>query len=113
MNLKNGYKVMYEVIEGSERVLSASKTNLFADAEEIARFGKDAYDVIYQRGNDVFAVDAEGNETKISALDKLLVELPEEVEEPVVARTSRKKVKVEEPVVETTTSDENIETEEF
>ena len=74
MNLKNGYKVMYEVIEGSERVFSASKTGLFADAEEIARFSIGSYKVVYQRGTEFFAIDAEGVETRLEAFDKIFVE---------------------------------------
>ena len=85
MNLKNGYKVMYEVIEGSERVFSASKTGLFADAEEIARFEIGTYKVVYQRGEEFFGIDAEGVETKLDALDAIFVEATEaeEVEEPI------------------------------
>ena len=85
MNLKNGYKVMYEVIEGSERVFSASKTGLFADAEEIARFEIGSYKVVYQRGEEFFGIDAEGVETKLDAFDAIFVEATEgeeEVEEP-------------------------------
>ena len=89
MNLKNGYKVMYEVIEGSERVFSASKTGLFADAEEIARFEIGSYKVVYQRGEEFFGIDAEGVETKLDAFDTIFVEaaevaeVGEEVDEPV------------------------------
>ena len=86
MNLKNGYKVMYEVIESSERVFLASKSGLFADADEIARFEIGSYKVIYQRGDKVFGVDAEGVETSLDAFDAIFVEateVEEEVEEPV------------------------------
>ncbi|MBO5712062.1 MAG: hypothetical protein J6R47_04420 [Acholeplasmatales bacterium] len=86
MNLKNGYKVMYEVIEGSERVFSASKTGLFADAEEIARFEIGSYKVVYQRGEEFFGIDAEGVETRLDAFDAIFVEateVEEEVKEPV------------------------------
>ena len=82
MNLKNGYKVMYEVIEGSERVFSASKTGLFADAEEIARFDIGSYKVVYQRGAEFFGVDAEGVETKLSAFDKIFKESTVEESKP-------------------------------
>lgn len=77
---------MYEVIEGSERVFSASKTGLFADAEEIARFEIGSYKVVYQRGEEFFGIDAEGVETRLDALDAIFVEateVEEEVEEPV------------------------------
>lgn len=85
MNLKNGYKTLYEVIEGSERVFSASKTGLFADAEEIARFEIGSYKVVYQRGEEFFGIDAEGVEAKLDAFDTIFVEaeVEEEVEEPV------------------------------
>lgn len=83
MNLKNGYKVMYEVIEGSERVFSASKTGLFADAEEIARFELGSYKVVYQRGEEFFGIDAEGVETRLRAFDAIFVENVAEEEEDV------------------------------
>ena len=48
MNLKNGYKVMYEVVEGSDRVFYASKTGSFSDKERIASYPVDSVKVIYQ-----------------------------------------------------------------
>lgn len=118
MNLKNGYKVMYEVIEGSERVFTASKTGLFADAEEIARFDIGSYKVVYQRGNEFFGIDAEGVETSLDAFDKVFVETSAEEtppaideEEPVVPEIPTEPENTEEP--EETGDDEIPEGEEL
>ena len=82
MNLKNGYKVMYEVIEGSNRVFKASKTGLFADADTIETYPIGSFKVVYQRGNEFFGIDAEGAETKLEALDAIFAEAAtEEVEQ--------------------------------
>ena len=103
MNLKNGYKVMYEVIEGSERVFLASKSGLFADADEIARFALGSYKVVYQRGSEFFGIDAEGVETRLEAFDAIFVEsvtdVPTEEEEEVETPT-------EEPEATTDTEEE-------
>ena len=91
MNLKNGYKVLYEVIEDSKRVFKASTTGLFKDAEEIVSYDIGAFKVVYQRGNEFFGIDAEGNELRLEAFDKIFVETSSE--EDVVTPTN-----VEEPV---------------
>ena len=102
MNLKNGYKTLYEVIESSERVFLASKTGLFADAEEIARFDIGAYKVVYQRGDEFFGIDTEGTETRLEDLDKIFVEsvADEELETelPDNTETVEESTEAEEPI---------------
>ena len=97
MNLKNGYKTLFEVIEDSQRVFLASKTNLFIDAEEIARFDIGTYKVVYQRGAEFFGIDAEGVETKLVAFDKIFIEDEEEVD--VAEVTESDPATVDEPIM--------------
>ena len=88
MNLKNGYKVMYEVIGDDSRVIKASKNGCFEGAEEIATLTT-KYEVVYQRGTEIIGKLANGTEEKID-LDKVLVEakVEEEVEPTNVAPAS-------------------------
>lgn len=58
MDLKNGYKVVYEVIEtrGEDkvRVFKASKTGVFADAEAVAEAKIGEYKLIYEKNGDFY-----------------------------------------------------------
>ena len=58
MDLKNGYKVVYEVIEtrGEDKVkvFKASKTGVFADAELIAEAKIGEYKLIYEKDGDFY-----------------------------------------------------------
>lgn len=49
MNLKNGYKVIYEKAADGKRTFYASKTGLFADAEVIAEATIGEYKLIYEK----------------------------------------------------------------
>lgn len=81
MNLKNGYKVMYEVINDNSRVIKASKTGCFEDADPITTITKN-YKAVYQRGTDVIGKLADGTEEKID-FDAVLKEAsPEDIPAP-------------------------------
>ena len=51
MNLKNGYKVLYDTVDGAERVITASKTGTPEGAEEILRTTIGEYKLIYQNAD--------------------------------------------------------------
>ena len=74
MNLKNGYKVMYEVIEDGKRTFLASKTGVFADAKEIDSFAFGSYKTVYQTTEGLFGRTADGNDIRLEAFDKVFVE---------------------------------------
>ena len=78
MNLKNGYKVMYEVIEDGKRTFLASKTGVFADAEEIASFEFGAYKTVYQTVEGLFGRTKDGADVRLEAFDKVFVETVED-----------------------------------
>lgn len=64
MELKNGYKVIYDTAANGEHVFSASKTGIFSDAEELGRFAEGEYKLIYEKGGHIY-----GSETGIPADD--------------------------------------------
>lgn len=65
MNLQNGYKVIYEKSADGERTFFASKTGLFADAEQIGeKFEIGKYKLIYEKNNKIY-----GSETGVPAED--------------------------------------------
>jgi len=101
MELKNGYKVIYDKAVNGEHIFYASKTGAFADAEEILRATAGEYKLIYEKAGKFYGsktgIPAEGDFC-FAGFDKVFVETevdagsePEAVnEEPVV----------EEPVVD-------------
>lgn len=64
MELKNGYKVIYDTAANGEHVFSASKTGIFSDAEELGRFAEGKYKLIYEKDGHIY-----GSETGIPADD--------------------------------------------
>ena len=77
MNLQNGYKVIYEKAADDKRTFCASKTGVFADAEEIGRLAVGEYKLIYEKNGQVF-----GSKTGIPADDdKEFTELKKVFEE--------------------------------
>jgi hypothetical protein len=54
MELKNGYKVIYDAAANGEHVFSASKTGVFADAEELGRFVEGECRLIYEKNGQRF-----------------------------------------------------------
>ena len=55
MNLQNGYKVIYEKAAGGEHVFFASKTGIFADAQELGRLIDGEYKLIYEKNGQLFS----------------------------------------------------------
>jgi hypothetical protein len=64
MELKNGYKVIYDKAANGEHVFYASKTGVFADAEEIVRATAGEYKLIYEKAGKFY-----GSKTGIPAED--------------------------------------------
>ena len=62
MDLKNGYKVIYDKAKDGERTFYASKTGVFADAEQITTATIGDYKLIYEKDSKVY-----GSETGIPA----------------------------------------------
>lgn len=54
MELKNGYKVIYDTAANGEHVFSASKTGIFSDAEELGRFAEGEYKLIYEKDGRIY-----------------------------------------------------------
>lgn len=54
MELKNGYKVLYDVAANGEHIFSASKTGVFADAEEIAKLAAGEYKLVYEKNGSIY-----------------------------------------------------------
>lgn len=106
MELKNGYKVLYDKVDGAERVILASKTGSPEGAEEILRTAIGEYKLIYQ--------DAEhkirGSVTGIPASDdKIFTEFDKVFVESTPEEEAAESNKVEEPQAETPAVTENEE----
>lgn len=54
MNLQNGYKVIYDKAADGEHIFYASKTGIFASADEIGRFTASEYKLIYEKNGQIF-----------------------------------------------------------
>lgn len=97
MNLTNGYKVLYDTVDGAERVFTASKTGSPEGAEEILRTAMGDYKLIYQDAEHKIRGSVTGipaaDDKVFTEFDKVFVEATSEEETPAPA-------KVEEPVVE-------------
>lgn len=95
MNLKNGYKTLFEVIEDSERVFYASKTGLFIDKERIASYPVNSVKVIYQDANhNLCGINKDGSVVNLRIVNDLLFtetkpELPKD-EEIIIPEESEK-----------------------
>ena len=97
MNLKNGYKVLYDAVDGAERVITASKTGTLEGAEEILRTAVGEYQLIYQDA----AHKIRGSVTGIpAATDKVFTEFDKVFVEATSEEETPAPTKVDEPVVE-------------
>ena len=115
MELKNGYKVIYDKAANGEHTFYASKTGVFADAEEIVKLAAGEYKLIYEKDGSFYGsesgIPAEGDHLFVE-FDRVFKEDEEEgtEEEPTPAaytRRSRKAVD-EEPVVSEPSSEDPI-----
>ena len=97
MNLKNGYKVLYDAVDGAERVFTASKTGSPEGAEEILRTAMGEYKLIYQDAEHKIRGSVTGipaaDDKVFTEFDKIFVEATSNEETPASTQ-------VEEPVVE-------------
>lgn len=97
MNLKNGYKVLYDAVDGTERVITASKTGTPEGAEEIIRAAIGEYKLIYQNAEGKIC----GSETGIPASnDKVFTEFDKVFVEDTSNEDTSSSNQVEEPQVE-------------
>ena len=97
MELKNGYKVLYDKVDGEERVILASKTESPEGAEEILRTAMGEYKLIYQDADHKIRGSVTGipaaDDKVFNEFDKVFVEATSNEETPASNQ-------VEEPVVE-------------
>ena len=62
MDLKNGYKVLYEVVDPENRVFKATKSVPAADDAVIATIAKGTYKLVYEKDGKVFGVPTAGGD---------------------------------------------------
>lgn len=102
MNLKNGYKVLYDAVDGAERVITASKTGTPEGAEEILRIAIGEYKLIYQNAEGKICGSVTGipaaDDKVFTEFDKVFVEATSNEETP--ASTHVEEPQAENPVVE-------------
>jgi hypothetical protein len=107
MNLQNGYKVIYDSAVNNEHAFYASKTGVFADAEEIVKLAAGEYKLVYEKNGCVYGsktgVPAEGDHcfTDFDKVFKVVTEesVVEDEEVPAV-EPEQEVTPVEEPVDE-------------
>ncbi len=77
MELKNGYKVIYDKAANCEHVFYASETGSFTGAEELDRFAVGEYKLIYEKAGKFYGsesgIPAEGD-VCLEAFNKVFVE---------------------------------------
>ena len=104
MNLKNGYKVLYDAIDGAERVITASKTGSPEGAEEVLRTAMNEYKLIYQNTEGKICGSVSGipaaDDKVFTEFDKVFVEATES--EDTVEPDNKEDEGVDEPVVDPT-----------
>lgn len=112
MNLKNSYKVLYDAVDGAERVITASTTGTPEGAEEILRVAMGGYKLIYQDAEHKIRGSVTGipaaDDKVFTEFDKVFVEAtsneeapaPTNVEEPVVEPEVPVTPVVEEPTID-------------
>ena len=101
MNLKNGYKVLYDAVDGAERVITASKTGTPEGAEEILRVAMGGYKLIYQDAEHKIRGSVTGipaaDDKVFTEFDKVLVEATSEDETPAPANVEAPAIEPEVP----------------
>ena len=111
MNLKNGYKVLYDAVDGAERVITASKTGTPEGAEEILRTAVGEYKLIYQNAEGNICGSATGipaaDDKVFTEFDKVFVEATSNEEVPAPTKMEESLVAPEVPA--TPAVDENEE----
>ena len=109
MDLKNGYRVMYDRIEGEERVFFASKTGAFEDAEEIVRVPLGTYKAAYEKDGVIYGSPSGTFEDVevINGFEKLFVEAVEEQPEDNTPVEEPEQPEVQEPEEEVTEGEDD------
>ena len=82
MTLKNGYKVLYEVVEDDNRVFKASKTGSLADADIISTIAKGTYKIVYEKAGKLYGGTSNvptAEDIELTDFDAIFVEAVEEV----------------------------------
>jgi hypothetical protein len=104
MNLQNGYKVIYDSAVNNEHTFYASKTCVFADAEEIVKLAAGEYKLVYEKNGCVYGsktgVPAEGD-TCFTEFNKVFTAEAENETE------KEPELPEGEPTIETTTVEED------
>lgn len=76
MELKNGYKVIYDEAANGEHTFYASKTGIFADAEELVKIATGEYKLVYEKDGQLYGsktgIPTDGD-THLSDFDKVFV----------------------------------------
>jgi hypothetical protein len=75
MELKNGYKVIYDEAANGEHTFYASKTGVFADAEELVKIAAGEYKLVYEKDGKLYGSTTgipAGGDTHLSGFDKVL-----------------------------------------
>ena len=115
MNLKNGYKVLYDAVDGTERVITASKTGTPESAEEILRTVMGEYKLIYQDADHKIRGSVSGipaaDDKVFTEFDKVFVEATSNEETPAPTNVEEPEVPVT-PVAEETEEEPTGESEE-
>ena len=89
MNLKNGYKTLFEVVEDGNRIFYASKTTSIEDAVEVASYPVNSVKVIYQdKDHKFYGINKDGSAVNLKAINTFFTEEPKEL--PPVADDSEK-----------------------
>ena len=84
MNLKNGYKSLYEIIENTKRIFKASKTNRFEDAEEIGELDVSNVKLVYEKGGKIYASSEKvptPDDVVVTAFDAVIKEAENDYED--------------------------------
>ena len=101
MELKNGYKVIYDKATNGERIFYASKTGTFTDVEELVKVAAGEYKLIYEKAGQVYGsktgIPAEGDHCFVE-FDKVFVANEDETTEEPVANQAEEPA-AEEPEV--------------
>ena len=115
MNLKNGYKVLYDVVDGADRVITASKTGSPEGAEEILRTAVGEYKLIYQDAEHKIRGSVTGipaaDDKVFTEFDKIFVEATSEEETPAPTNVEEPEVPAT-PVVDKTDEEPTTDPEE-
>ena len=107
MELKNGYKVIYDKAANHEHVIFAAKTNSFTGAEEIVRLTTGEYKLVYEKAGKFYGsktgIPADGDYCFVE-FDKVFAEA---ADEPVVVNEDQTVVEEPEVIDETPASVED------